>query len=1319
MRVNKEKLTAMFSAVAEGVVFHDARGCIEGCNQSAERILGVPESRMTGLAWADLPLRIICENGSALPGEMHPAMVTLWTGRPLSGVIIGIRKPDLSITWVSANTQATLRKEKVTGVVATFTEVSLQTSSDRALRASMERWELAVEGARDGIWDWNAETDEVFYSRRWKEMLGYEESEIGRSTSEWEDRIHPEDQAPTLAALNAHLRGESPHYESEYRLKTKSGEWMWVRARGTAVSRGPDGKALRFVGAHTDITSGKIAKEARREAERQYREIFEGAIEGVYRTTPKGKPLAVNPALARIMGYNSGEEMVAAVSDAGRQVWMDPEERARFIQLIEERGFVRGFECRHKRKDGAPIWVSLSARKVSNSHGKTLWYDGFLEDITERRRVEEQLRESEEKFATAFRLSPASASLIDLEDGARFIDVNNAFEITSGYRREEVVGRTLDDLGIFVDPQVLADGLGRLLEAGVLRNRELTFRRKDGELRTLLVAVEVIRLGGRRCAVSTSIDLTERILSEVKLRESERRFRLLFDGAPVSLWEGDFSAIKRYLDGLAAAGVTDLEAHLQAHPEEILWCISQVRMLDVNRATLELCQTTDKTALLSQWSAPLRGSALDVFRKGFLTLYRGEAFFRHEITVPSHIGNQLTCYAEVTLAPGSENSWSTVLLSLADITARKQAEDALRESEAKFRAVIENSHEGVEFLDSEGRILYRSPSFSAINGYATEDRLGQNAFQKVHPDDLKMVREAWARALEHPETAVTVHHRLLHKSGSWRWVETAVKNLLDNPHVRAVIASIRDVTEGKQAVDELARLAGAIEQAVETIVITDTAGNIVYANPAFETTSGYTVQEALGRNPRLLRSGEHNHAFYARMWGALTSGEVWRGRIRNKRKDGSLYEEEASISPVRDGAGRIVNYIAVKLDMTREAELQAQLVQAQKMECIGRLAGGVAHDFNNLLTVINGYSQLALADLEACDPLRPRLEEILKAGERAAGLTRQLLAFSRKQILQPRVLDLNVIVKEMQSMLRRLVGEDIEVRLALSAVDPTLQADPHQLEQVVMNLAVNARDAMPDGGRLLIETAIVERSAGSSEFEPNARPGRYAMLAVTDTGCGFDDATRRRIFEPFFTTKAAGHGTGLGLSMVHGIVAQSGGYISVYSEVDNGTSFKIYLPLLSGRAEEEAPAEVHGLRGNETVLVVEDQAEVRNFAVAAIESYGYRVIPASNGAEALEICEREREPLHLVVTDVVMPRISGREFVAQLAKKRPETKVLFMSGYTENAVAKQGALDGAAHFIQKPFSPHQLAGKIRAVLSGLSAPEDGAAGENVAEKGRE
>jgi nitrogen-specific signal transduction histidine kinase/CheY-like chemotaxis protein len=378
--------------------------------------------------------------------------------------------------------------------------------------------------------------------------------------------------------------------------------------------------------------------------------------------------------------------------------------------------------------------------------------------------------------------------------------------------------------------------------------------------------------------------------------------------------------------------------------------------------------------------------------------------------------------------------------------------------------------------------------------------------------------------------------------------------------------------------------------------------------------------------------------------------------------------------------------------------LQMDLAQAQKMESVGRLAGGVAHDFNNLLTVINGYSSLALARLGPGDRLREDLEEIRRSGERATALTRQLLAFSRKQVMKPRLLDLNDIVHEMEPMLRRLLGERVRIRTRFHEDSLVVFADQNQLEQVVLNLAVNARDAMPEGGELSIETTRVELNEPAADAPPEAKAGNYAVLAVSDTGTGMDEETKMRIFDPFFTTKRSGQGTGLGLATVHGIVAQSGGFISVLSEPGKGASFRVHLRAIEGAPRRsEAEAEPPARRGDETVIVVDDQEEVRKYTAAALKALGYRVLECGSATEAITICEQPSQRVDRVLTDMVMPGIGGKGLAARLAALRPGVPVLFMSGYAENDIEGQQSIE-SRFFLQKPFSPTELAEKVGTAL---------------------
>ena len=496
----------------------------------------------------------------------------------------------------------------------------------------------------------------------------------------------------------------------------------------------------------------------------------------------------------------------------------------------------------------------------------------------------------------------------------------------------------------------------------------------------------------------------------------------------------------------------------------------------------------------------------------------------------------------------------------------------------------------------------------------------------------------------------------------------------------------------------------AVQAAANGILVTDRKGIIEWVNPAFTRLTGYTEREAVGQSPRFLKSGLQPESLYAEMWSTILAGNTWTGELKNRRKDGSLYTEEMTITPVVE-AGEITHFIAVKQDITELRRKEEQFLQAQKMEAVGRLAGGVAHDFNNILTAILGYCSLLQLSFEASDPKLADIEAIQGAARRASDLTRQLLAFSRRQVLAPRAMDLNQVPKNLEKMLHRLIGEDVRLRVSASTAPCGVRADPGQMEQVLMNLVVNARDAMPHGGVVTVETRCVRFSEDSPGRHDMIPAGDYAVLAVSDTGVGMDPETQAHIFEPFFTTKEKGKGTGLGLSTVYGIVKQSGGYLWVYSEPGKGTAIKVYLPSLRDPvvAEEAAPAVIQGCRSGK-LLVVEDDQAVRRLLVRILERAGYEVADATNGSDALELFRLDGEGIQLVLTDLVMPRMGGREFAERLRGFRPDVPVVFMSGYTDDAIIRLGELGPGAAYLQKPISPHDLIRTVEGLL-GQEGPE--------------
>ena len=467
--------------------------------------------------------------------------------------------------------------------------------------------------------------------------------------------------------------------------------------------------------------------------------------------------------------------------------------------------------------------------------------------------------------------------------------------------------------------------------------------------------------------------------------------------------------------------------------------------------------------------------------------------------------------------------------------------------------------------------------------------------------------------------------------------------------------------------------------------------------------TGYRGREVIGQNPRILKSGKQDELFYRNLWDTIsngTNGKTWTGRMVNKRKDGSLYTEEATISPVRDASGQITNYVAVQRDISDHLRLEAQYQQAQKMEAIGLLAGGVAHDFNNMLSVILGYAELALLKVDSGQSLRTNLEEIIKAADRSADMTRQLLAFARKQTIIPVVLDLNRAVGSMLKMIKRLIGEDIDLAWMPTADLYQVKMDPVQVDQLLANLCVNARDAIADVGKVTIETGNAVFDETYCADHPGFIAGEYALLAVSDDGCGMDKETIDQIFEPFFTSKEIGKGTGLGLAMVYGIVKQNNGFINVYSEPGIGTTFRIYLSRHVGPTPDmsrEKAAEIPLSRG-ETVLLVEDEPAILSMGKIMLEQLGYRVLATDRPGEAIRMAEEHAGEIQLLLTDVVMPNMNGRDLAERLHSLYPSMKSLFMSGYTADVIAHRGVLDKSVNFLQKPFSLRDLAVKVRQAL---------------------
>jgi len=661
-------------------------------------------------------------------------------------------------------------------------------------------------------------------------------------------------------------------------------------------------------------------------------------------------------------------------------------------------------------------------------------------------------------------------------------------------------------------------------------------------------------------------------------------------------------------------------------------------------------------------------------------------------------------WASVNASPifDEENNVKYVTVSFNDTTQIVQAEAALKESEARFRTISENAPVLINSFDQAGRCLFWNKQCRKTFGWTIEEINAQEvAMALFYPDPAaceevirSITTDSDGRFREfHP---VTKDGKIL----SMMWANFTLPN-------GQVFSMGHDITERKLAEAQKDRLTAAVEQSAESIVITDAEGVIEYVNPAFERITGYSRAEALGNNPRLLKSGQQDDAFYADLWRTISAGKIWRGQMVNRRKDGGFYTESNVISSVKDSGGKVTNFVAVKTDISQELLREAKSRQAMKMEAIGQLAGGIAHDFNNQLSGILGYSEMLIDSLKDEQHISDATH--IKAGAlRAADLTAQLLAFSHKGKALSAPVNIHKLIAEVAGILEHSINKQITIRQTLEAEPETTQGDPNQLQNALLNIAINARDAMPDGGKLIFETAVTELDETFFQDHPTeGHPGTYLMISISDNGCGMDAQTQTHIFEPFYTTKEVGEGTGMGLASVYGTIHNHKGVISVYSEVGHGTTFRIYLPLIDTASPQEQTNNSKPITGTARILLVDDEELIRDFATRALERLGYQVISCSNGREAVDCYEQSWRKIDLVLLDMMMPVMGGRETFARMKKINPAILAILSSGYSIDGAAQSILDDGVRAFIRKPYQLLQLSEQVAQVLRGEGGQRTG------------
>ena len=867
-------------------------------------------------------------------------------------------------------------------------------------------------------------------------------------------------------------------------------------------------------------------------------------------------------------------------------------------------------------------------------------------------------------------------ALFLVDPSGRIATWNSGAERLTGYPRERIVGHPVTGLNGSADAPLLVSG-------GEPRSeRTVRLRCADGTSIRVTCVTAALRAGDPPSGVSVHLRRApgEEESAETPASRALAQLRAVVASVADGLVVAD--AAGNLLDWNPAA----LRMHGYTSVEEVR------RHLSTFQDTFVLSVPGGPPLPFSEWPLP--------------RVLGGERLVDYELQVRrTDVTDELVVAYGGSRIPDPLGGPDLAVLTLHDVTEHRRTEVRLRASEALFRGAFEDTTVPMALLALDNRFVRVNAAFARLFGYPRDELLGLSMPDITHPDD---VAESLARreALLAGAAHFAQEKRYVHRDGHVIWCVANVSLVRDaEGRPQMYVGQVLDVTDRKRVEGELRvgaeRFRAFFEATTAGVVEVAPDASILRANAAFCRMIGYSSDElSVMSVADILFPEDQTHVLT--QYAGVGTGETtaYEADRRYRRKDGSPLWARVSVGAARDERGRPELVSAVVIDLTERKRLEERFQQAQKMEAIGRLAGGIAHDFNNLLTVIVGYGEILLARLPLGDETRDVVQQMTGAGERAAGLTAQLLAFSRNAVVEPRVLDLNEVVAQSARLLRRLVGEDVVLGTALAPDLSRVRADPTQMEQVLMNLAVNAKDAMPRGGRLTIETREMRlRSEDASAF-PDLAPGSYVQLAVSDTGTGMTEETKARVFEPFFTTKAVGKGTGLGLAVVHGAVKQSGGRVDVYSELGVGTTFKILLPAVGA-----APAGSSGIvqlapRGTETVLLVEDEAGVRAVARLALEAQGYTVLDGAGGTDALRVAAGHVGPIHLLVTDVVMPGMSGREVAAALRKRHPKLKVLYVSGYTDDAVVRHGIVAAADAFLQKPFTPLSLARKVRAVLDG-------------------